>query len=932
MTGMKVDTYDVNGVKSDPTFTNNPAWIVMDVLQRAGWSAGDLDISTFVNASLECGEEIQTTDVNGNKISIPRYGCNLILTKRQSAATVVRGIRVGASLMLRYGTDGLLELVPEGTLASQQDTLPDGSNSLETLNGGWPVYEFSDSSAGFSGIAKTAKGVSTVILTAMSIAETYNRVSVEFQDEQNEYQQDSLSLANTDDSDLIGFEVATQSTAAGLPNFNQATRILLRQLDKSTGGNQYIQFQTSFRALKVRPGDIIAVTYLREGFQRTPFRVLKLSPSLNYEMVTIQAQLHNDEWYSDHIAVLQLLGRQPNANLTMPLPLIGTVPHDDSLGNLEYFDFGLSDSVTTLQDGSAIDSISIAFSVPDKPSARSTYLPLVSLSPLLAISGGTLTGGITLYYAVSAVDADGNEGTLSFNIPALIPGSTNTNTVTLQGLSFSNTAVSFNVYRGTSPQSLYRIASGMAIASTYTDYGNPALPIGPPDPSFDHANFYYRNEYAGPFQADIVSTNTVGFSDMGAIAGAYSNMVVRIMSGAGMGQERSIVSNTATTLTLLTPWSVPLNTSSVFVVAEAAWKLAAISANTPATFEISYRSGSVIEITGRAANILNQESNPDLAPVTRMQLGGGANDFGLPATPYCSLATPGAGDLTIFGVGFNELTNTETITSGTLQIFSWNELNTPSAYSLAQALDNSSGQIVLSFAGSPYSPFIGQFIQIDQEIMSVIAVNAAGNVYSVARAAANSTASTHASGALILHLDTATVILAFAPGFFQNRASNNYINTVSLPDIRISVSELFVTNSFGNSQANLACYTTNKSLLRTLSGGQFSLQVNGYLATQQNAAPPLLVEASHAVRDIRLTLSQPPAGYVLTVDLLQNGSEYCQLIYDPSQAVPTSVIDGTDLAPVIEGSLLTININLTMISNYDLAFNPGNDLSVTIRF
>ena len=38
LTGMKVDTYDENGVKSEPTFTNNPAWIVMDVLQRAGWS------------------------------------------------------------------------------------------------------------------------------------------------------------------------------------------------------------------------------------------------------------------------------------------------------------------------------------------------------------------------------------------------------------------------------------------------------------------------------------------------------------------------------------------------------------------------------------------------------------------------------------------------------------------------------------------------------------------------------------------------------------------------------------------------------------------------------------------------------------------------------------------------------------------------------
>jgi hypothetical protein len=135
MTGMKVDTYDISRVKSDPVFTNNPAWIVMDVLQRAGWSASDFNIAAFFQSSLHCNELITTNDVNGYIIQIPRYGCNLILSKRESAATVVRGVRVSASLMLRYGSDGSLELLPEGTLATQQPSLPDGSNSLEPLNG-----------------------------------------------------------------------------------------------------------------------------------------------------------------------------------------------------------------------------------------------------------------------------------------------------------------------------------------------------------------------------------------------------------------------------------------------------------------------------------------------------------------------------------------------------------------------------------------------------------------------------------------------------------------------------------------------------------------------------------------------------------------------------------------------------------------------------
>lgn len=242
--------------------------------------------------------------MNGNLIQVPRFECNLILTKRQSAAVIVRGIRVGSSLMLRYGWTGLLQLLPETTIAGQQPTLPDGGNSTDNLNGGWPAYEFSDSSAPFSGIVRAPGGASTVRLSSRSIAETSNRLSVEFQDESNEYQQDSFSVVDADDAALIGHEISSQSTALGIANYSQANRVLLRQLDKSTKGNQFVQFQTSFRALKVRPGDIIALTYLKEGFTRVPFRVVKLSPSMNYQIVTVLAQIHDDDWYSDNPTVL----------------------------------------------------------------------------------------------------------------------------------------------------------------------------------------------------------------------------------------------------------------------------------------------------------------------------------------------------------------------------------------------------------------------------------------------------------------------------------------------------------------------------------------------------------------------------------------------------------------------------------------------------
>ena len=223
LNGIEVDIYNSDGSIGGTAFSNNPAWIILDILRRSGWSPDEVNLAALASAASYCQELISTTDLNGNAIYVPRYGCNLLLTRRQSAASVIRGIRVSASLMIRYGTTGLLELLSETTLAAQQTAIPDGSNSLEQLNGGWPAYEFSDGSGPFSGIVRTSTGASSVRLSSRSISETSNRLTVEFQDESNEYQQDCLSVVDSEDSDLIGFEVTSQSTALGIPNFSQAS-------------------------------------------------------------------------------------------------------------------------------------------------------------------------------------------------------------------------------------------------------------------------------------------------------------------------------------------------------------------------------------------------------------------------------------------------------------------------------------------------------------------------------------------------------------------------------------------------------------------------------------------------------------------------------------------------------------------------------------
>jgi hypothetical protein len=559
----------------------------------------------------------------------------------------------------------------------------------------------------------------------------------------------------------------------------------------------------------VRPGDIIAVTYMKEGFSRTAFRVVKLLPGMNYQTVTVLAQIHNDDWYSDDPTVLTNAGRQPGTVIQVPRPLIGTVAHNDASGNLEFFDFGVSEEIQASADGSATDTLTVAFSQPNLPSHQLSNLPLVSLSPQFATSGGNIQGGINLYYAVTGVDSAGNEGPLSFTIPATVPNGSNTNQVTIAGLSFPKTVSRFNVYRGTTPQQVYRINSTpLVVASQFTDGGATPLNIGPPDASFDHANLYFRYELAGPFVADTYNSNTIGCSGLGATGINYGGLAVRIVEGTGRGQERLISSNTETLLTVSSAWSTTPDATSQFVIADASWKFAAVTASSPAKFELPYELGTTIQISGRAANVNNQESSTDLCPLTRWTLGGGRLDVGLPVAPNFVLSVPGPGALTLSQVGFTDLANTESVTSGTVQLFSWNELSNPNAYTLGSTLDTSSTQVQMN---QPSFLNVGDVLQVGSELMSVLTSPDVSSTFLVKRGFLLSQVSSHEAGTSVLVLSQNTTMVPFARDFFQNRASQNFTHTISYPDYRVVAAQFYVTNSLVTAlQAQFPIYRTHK--------------------------------------------------------------------------------------------------------------------------
>ncbi len=920
--GSELPTYDTNGNFVSQVFTSNPAWILMDILQRSGWDLTEIDVASFATTAAYADQQIETQDLNGNSITIPRFQCNLALTYRRNAGDLIRGIRNACRLFLTYGNGGLLQLNVQNTLALQQPTKPAWSNSTSTCNGGWPSYEFSDGSDGVCNIARSSNGASSVTVTTQNITDTPNWLSVEFQDSLNGYQQDSFSLYDTDDIALTGQEVTTSLMALGIPNYDQAARILQYTLDRAIEGNTYIQFQTSVRALGIQPGDLITLTYLKEGYTRQPFRVITIAPDMNYRMVTITAQIHDDAWYADTNG--QVPGNsataQADADIGVPRPLIGTVV--DAYGNVE---FGVTETATQAADGTTILEATVSFTAPSPVLGGAPGIPLVSLSPVIGTSGGTLDGGANLYYAVSSVGGTGEEGSLSFIVRAEIPAGQNTNTVTLTGLSFPSAAAQFHMYRGANPSELYRIASNQTLATQFADTGLAEQIIPPPDSNFDHANFYWRLELQPEYPATLQSSNSVGNSDLEMPANVYQGMVVRITRGPGAGQELTVASNTTTTLQLTSSWDTIPNAASYFVVAQSGWHAVASATASPVQFQIPNQTGATIHISGRAANANNEETPQSLCTVTRWMIGGaGGLDTGTPPVPSFGLgpSPTNGGTVEVSGVSFTDLTNTHTITAGTLALYYWPELTPGPLPTLAAAIGAGDTTITLSQAGAGQP---GSMVQIAAEVAQVVAVLSGATQYQLNRGVDGSTAAAHVSGTTVYDLQTKTLILPFVSDFFGSPASGSWSFPVPLADCRVASAELYVTNLLGNSPTGSICLTQGVDYgLRTLAGGQFSFQVDGFLAIETGATPDIIVEDSYSVRDVYAVIQQAPTGGPVTLQINQNGTAYCTLTIADSSGISNSV-DGATLPPLVAGAQLSLDI--TMVG----PTNPGADLTVIIR-
>ncbi len=916
--GMPLPQFLEDETELAPAFTSNPAWILLDLMRRSGWRRDEIDLGSFAKAAQHCDEEIEVFDENGQSRMVHRFELNLALTERKSLTEIVRGIRLSTGLTLALTPTGRLSLTIESVLAKQSPIKRATSNATTELYGGWPAYEFGDGTLGRGGILVRG-GRSTLRIWRKGGNETPNRLTVELQDSFRAYQQTSVSVIDAEDERLQGHEISSGLPALGLPNTNQALRAIRHQLNKTLHGNRFAEFESGLQGIGVRPGDLITLTVASEGLDRATYRVLGVSIGSNHETVRLVCRQHEEEWYEQFENGASTQSGSGNVEYAGGVPRVLAGRRFTAEGKTE---LEIAEAASDPEGG--LVELVTRFTPPDNRAVSRLAAPLVDITPNVIGEGGSLTGGRSIYYALSSVDETGAESPLSFLVRADLPSGFTQAAVELTGISKPASATGIRVYRGPHPMELYRLAALDAGQERYIDTGSEPEMRVPADPNYDHAELLWRFELLPDTQASHWSDATIGKTGLGLVPDAYQGAIVRISSGRGSGQERKIIAHTAEEILIDGLWTVIPDATSRFCIVEPGWKSAGNSTSDELRFWVPARFGQHLHVIARSVSTLGLTCPMELCSITKHALGGsGGTDTDVPGEPVFSLSTGDQAEVILGGIGFASLDNTFSVTNGTLTLYYWEELLSPSPYSLgAPAQADSTVLTMNSTAGIS----VDQFLQIGKEILLVAGVRT--TELDVVRGQFGTIAEEHTQDSTLWPLSTRVSTLSFPPGFFGSPASGSYTHRVTLRHARIAAAELAVRNRHGNSPAARNEYTSTQAFgLRTAQGTQLTIQLSGVPSVESRIAPPLPIPSATVMYDAYAVMSTGPIGGDVVLRVRANQRTLAQLTIVAGTSW-SNVVSGFGLAPIGEGE--SIEVDVLSVPTGE-GSHPGNDLTVAIR-
>ncbi len=596
------------------TESNNPAWVLLDVLTWAGWQFSQLDIDTFIAAAEICDASVTYTDLTGNASATHnRFIADLVLHQRRTAAEVIQQLLTSFRAQLVPNSEtGLLQLFIRQTLADSQPAAITGSNyntavksitaSGSTANG-YVAYLIDESTV----LRTQQDGAPSIRVYSDTSAATPNRVAFNFQDADNSYAQDSISVVDIDGvlragGYQAGQENVEQMPVIGISNFDQATRTSNTYLAERLRGNEagdtrgtrYFEIPLSPRMEHLRVGHICLLRYAPLALQPatqlqspsgTPVtgilvRVVAIKPTTDYEGGSLTLAWHEDSWYTDAYGqqgapAYSAAGKERPARLPYPWRPYGQQP---MTGNMLYqsseWNFSLALSYEAAADGSQIAKLTVGGCAPVTDTSA-VPPPLMGPQGTTASTGGHVAGNQTYVMYACGIDSAGKLTVPSKPCVVAVPSGTSTNTITTPTITWPSGTVGYALFAGVDDQHLsYQTGGASSPPSTITVSTLKVAEYGPPDQLFDALRFYAKRvAHGGVWGAACTSvgTNTIQFSGAGFTvnewAGRYITRVGQSGTGALAIADFQVSSNTSDTLTVTPdPLALGYTTGDVWIM------------------------------------------------------------------------------------------------------------------------------------------------------------------------------------------------------------------------------------------------------------------------------------------------------------------------------------------------------------------------------
>lgn len=453
---------------------SNPAWVLLDILLKSNWDISEIDMATFSAAGQFCDVAISYVNQSGDTAAHSRFKCQFALEQRRSAAEVITSVLRCFNGYLAWGQSGLLQLFINQTLADSQPSAVTGSNyntavssvlADGTVSNGHVAYLFSESS-----IATTRDGELDLEFEQNATVTTPNQIFIQFQDEDNQYVDDSLgefdvnAVARSGGSLQPGGSLIPETLGVlGISNFDQAVRIANvylaeRQYGNELGepiGTRILVIGTSVRCESLRVGHIVAVSLQMYGWVRQLFRVIRISPDTDGHNWKLALQWHDDVWYTDAYGQApQAFYSNAGSNRPSRLPLPWqpfaerpVTPASDPYHNEWNFQITEVDNIQA--SGNISVQLQVSGVLPVNQIKSAMQQPRVPIQATSSPTGGLVAGGVTYLIELCAIDSAGNYSPHSGVITITVPAGTNTNLITVANIGWPVGADGYTVFAGT---------------------------------------------------------------------------------------------------------------------------------------------------------------------------------------------------------------------------------------------------------------------------------------------------------------------------------------------------------------------------------------------------------------------------------------------------------------------------------------------------